>query len=101
MQMINLAAVQKSLNEHKSQISSYGVSRIGVYGSIVRGEMKESSDIDMIVEFSLGKKNYDNYIDLVFMLESLFKRKIDMVTSDSLTEPFKKYIRDEVEYFEV
>ena len=41
---------------------SHGVRRLGLFGSHVRGEEREESDIDLIVEFEEGKKNYDNFI---------------------------------------
>lgn len=41
----------KRIRENKDKIKGFGVKRIGIFGSIVRGEDKEDSDIDIIVEF--------------------------------------------------
>jgi len=39
----------------QGKIKSFGVKRIGVFGSAVREEMTEKSDIDVVVEFEKGK----------------------------------------------
>ena len=41
---------------NRDKIRSYGVKRIGLFGSFVRGEQKPESDIDLLVEFHQGKK---------------------------------------------
>ena len=51
--------ILKKIRENRDKIRSFGVRRIGIFGSFVRGEEKEGSDIDIIVEFEEGKKNFD------------------------------------------
>ncbi|MEM4611046.1 MAG: nucleotidyltransferase domain-containing protein, partial [Thermoproteota archaeon] len=47
-----LEKVKKVLKEHKEELrEKYGVKEIGIFGSYVRGENKESSDLDILVEF--------------------------------------------------
>ena len=41
----------KVLPEHMDEIRRFGVKRIGIFGSVVRGEAREDSDIDFVVEF--------------------------------------------------
>ena len=42
--------VLTALREHKQQLSAkYGVSRLGVFGSIARNEASERSDVDIVV----------------------------------------------------
>jgi len=60
----------------------FGVKRIGLFGSFARGEQKESSDIDVLVEFE--KPTFRNFMDLSFYLEDLFGRKVDLVTVKGL-----------------
>lgn len=51
----------------------------------------ENSDIDFIVEFNetIPLLSYaDNYFDLLFSFEDLFKREIDLVTQNSLRNPY-------------
>ncbi len=54
---------------------------------------------DLLVEFDEGKKNYDNFIELVFFLESLLQRKVDLLTIEALNPYMKPKILKEA-YFE-
>ena len=62
--------------------SEYCVSRIGIFGSAAKGVMTEDSDLDIVVEFSrpIGFK----FIQLVEYLESLFGKKVDVITKDGI-----------------
>ena len=82
----------------QERIQSYGVQRLGIFGSFVRDEAKESSDVDFFVEFDPKKKNFDNFMDLGFCLEEITGRKIELVTPQSLNKFIGKYIIQEVEY---
>lgn len=87
------------LKKHENTIKDkYHVRRIGVFGSFARGEEKESSDIDILVEFERGSKTFDNYMDLKFFLEDLFNRKVDLVTVEALRPQLKDNILGEVVY---
>ena len=57
----------------------FGVSRIGLFGSVARDHANDSSDIDMVVEFSrpIGFR----FMDLADYLEDLLGRKVDLLTS--------------------
>ena len=77
-------------------IKSFGVRRIGVFGSVVRDSATEGSDLDVLVEFS--EKTLDNYFGLKFFLEDLFGRKVDLVIAEAVKPRLKPYILAEVEY---
>jgi len=74
------------------------VKKIGIFGSFARGEAKEDSDIDVLVEFEPGYKTFDNFMDLKFYLEDLFYRKVDLVTVEALRPQLKENILREVSY---
>ena len=76
----------------------YGVKRIGIFGSFARGEEKEGSDIDILIEFEKGRKTFNNYMDLKFFLVDLFHRKVDLVTVEALRPQLKDSILKEVSY---
>ncbi len=76
----------------------YGVKKIGVFGSFARGEGKEGSDVDILVDFKNGCKTFDNYMELKFFLEDLFSRSIDLVTMEALRPQLKDGILQEVVY---
>ncbi|HII02772.1 TPA: nucleotidyltransferase family protein [Methanosarcinaceae archaeon] len=88
-----------TLKEHEKLIrQKFGVKRIGIFGSFARGEEREDSDLDVLVEFEEGQKTFDNYMDLKFYLEDLFGRKVDLVTEKALKRQLKDIIMKEVVY---
>lgn len=74
----------------------FEVKKIGLFGSYANGKQNKKSDIDILVEFK--KKTFDNYMNLKFFLEKLFKTKIDLIISDALKPQLKASILKEVEY---
>jgi len=86
------------LQTNKMKIQKYGVKRIGLFGSYARGEQVLKSDIDILVEFKKGLKNFDNYMDLKFYLEELFGYKVDLVINDSIKPSLREPILSGVTY---
>ncbi|MBN1583394.1 MAG: nucleotidyltransferase family protein [Anaerolineae bacterium] len=87
-----------SLSENREKLWDFGVKRCGLFGSFVRGQQSVQSDIDILVEFEPGKKTFDNFMHLAFFLEDLFGRKVDLVTTESLSPYIGPHILREVEY---
>lgn len=86
------------IRRSQSQIRVLGVKRLGLFGSFVRGEQRIDSDVDLLVEFEEGQKTFDHFIQLSFLLEDLLGRRVELVTSDSLSPHIGPYILREVEY---
>jgi predicted nucleotidyltransferase len=83
----------KTLQKNKDFIKQkYGVKYLALFGSFARGEQTDNSYIDILVEFYKEKKTFDNYMDLKFYLESLFNRKVDLITKKAIKPRLKKYI---------
>ena len=61
----------------------YDVKRAALFGSFVRGEQREDSDIDILVEFKDGKSLLD-LVGLKIELEEALGRKVDVLTYNSL-----------------
>ncbi len=59
---------------------------------ILRGEQKDSSDIDLLVEFEDKAMTFDNYMDLKFTLEDLFEKSVDLVIIDDIKPALKSSI---------
>ena len=95
---MNKESIYQILSNNRIKIKSYGINSIGIFGSYVRGEPPPDSDIDVIVEFEKDKKTYKHYINLVFFLEELLKRKVDVLTYKSLSPLFKDSIKNEITY---
>ena len=84
--------------DNSVSIKALGVKRLGLFGSCVRREHTTESDVDILVEFHPGKKTFDNFIQLSFLLESLLEREVELVTPESLNRHTGHTILDEVEY---
>ena len=54
--------------KNQSQIKSFGVRRLGLFGSFVREQQDDGSDIDILVEFQQGRKTFDNFLQVIFLL---------------------------------
>lgn len=86
------------LSKHLSQIQNeYHVERIGVFGSLVRGEQTPYSDIDILVEFS-GAIGMVKFIQLENRLQNLLGTKVDLVSKKALKKYIGQQILGEVEY---
>lgn len=90
-----LDELSKNLNTWKE---IYGVKRIGLFGSYSRDKQKESSDIDVIVEFNDADLSFDNYMDLKISLEDLFHKPIDLVILNDIKPSLKSNILSTIKY---
>ena len=88
--------IEGALLKHKDTLREYSVRWLGLFGSYVKDAAQETSDIDLLVEFT--KLSFDNYMGLRIFLEDLFEKKIDLVISNSVKPRLKPYIEKEVEY---
>ena len=90
--------VLELIRSNQDQIRSYGVKKLGLFGSFVRGKQKPESDIDLLVEFQQDKKSFDNFIQLAFFLEEILERRVELITIDALSPYIGPHIIKEVEY---
>ena len=88
--------ILKILEENQNTIRSYGVKRLGLFGSCARGECSEASDLDFVVEFD--KKSFDLYMDLKAFLEELFGCQVDLVLADTIKPRLRTTILVEAVY---
>jgi hypothetical protein len=75
----------------------YGVQRLGLFGSYVKGKQRKKSDIDILVSFSRDIDLFD-FLDLREFLESRLDAKVDLVMESALKPAIGKRILAEVEY---
>jgi len=68
----------------------YKVKSMYAFGSVCTDKFNDNSDIDLLISFdNLTIDQYtDNYFDLHYKLEELFKREIDLPTDKSLSNPY-------------
>lgn len=89
-----------NLKEYIPQIKEqYKIEEIGIFGSYVRGEETENSDLDILVEFSSSIDfGLLGFCQLENKLSDKLGIKVDLVIKDSLKINLKNNILDEVIY---
>ena len=96
--MRKLQDIEAKLKENKDLLSErFNVKEIGIFGSFVRGEQKETSDIDILVEFE-GRVSLFEMVRLERFLSELLGEKVDLVMKNSLKPRIGKHILREVVY---
>lgn len=82
---------KKYILEKLSKIDKkeFSIEEIGLFGSYVRNEATEDSDIDILVKMEFKKGMYHNFCRLHEFLESLFGRKVDLIEKGTFNYKFK------------
>jgi predicted nucleotidyltransferase len=82
--------IQNKKEELKLLCQKYDVKSMYIFGSACNESFNENSDLDFLITFdNLSINQYtNNYFDLHYNLESLFNRKIDLITDRSLSNPY-------------
>lgn len=89
---ISLKEIIESINSLKGVIKAkYKAEVVGIFGSFVRGEEKEKSDIDVLVEFDEDADLFD-FVGLSIFLEERLGRKVDVVPRDTVRPELKEII---------
>ncbi|MDO3377529.1 nucleotidyltransferase family protein [Geoalkalibacter halelectricus] len=83
------------LRAHREEIfTRFPVKKLALFGSTVRNEASETSDVDVLVEFE-GPTTFDGYFDLKFYLEEVLQREVDLVCAKAVRPRIKPYIERE------
>lgn len=80
------------------ELCALRVERLGLFGSLLRGQTTPDSDVDILVEFAPGQKTFDNFIHLAHRLEDTLQRRVEVVTRESLSPYIGPRILEETEY---
>ena len=88
----------EKLAKHLSKIEKFGVEKIGIFGSLLKGET--TGDIDILITFRKNEESFERLMDLYYFLEDLLDAQIDLVTTNALSPYIAPYILQEVEYIE-
>ena len=75
-------------------LQRYGVKRVGLFGSCVRGEMTADSDIDILVEIEKDISLLD-FVGIKLEIEEVLGRKIDLVEYNTIKPLLKERILNE------
>ncbi len=89
---MNVPIIEQYRNNLRRLCEKYSVDKLYVFGSILNDNFSSTSDIDFIVRFdTVDIERYaDNYFNLKFALEALFKRKVDLLEEQAIKNPFFK-----------
>ena len=75
----------------------FGIDSLGLFGSFVRNEGREDSDIDILI--SLKRSNLFTYALIAQQLETVFGRHVDLISSRAkLKDDFRNHVEKEVVY---
>ena len=69
----------------------HGILELAVFGSAARGELRDDSDIDVVVTFATGVRwDLYDYAGMREELERLFARPVDLIESGTITNPYRR-----------
>lgn len=91
--------ILEKLRSNKPLLSKLGIREVGLFGSYLRNEQTNTSDIDLLIDFDPEKETFDNLMAVYDLFESLFKnQKIEVVTTNGLSPYIGPKILREVQY---
>ena len=93
---MNRATIVNLLNKHREEfLNRFGARRLALFGSAARDELREGSDIDVLVEFD-GPATFDRYVGLKDYLEDLFGAKVDLATEAMIKPRLRRHIEKDL-----
>lgn len=96
--MKSFKEINNILHEHLPSLrEQFGIARLGVFGSVVRGEQSPASDVDILVDFE-QPIGLIRFMQLESHLATLVGSKVDLVTRKALKPTIGKRILAEVRY---
>lgn len=93
---MNRAMILDLLNQHRDEfLQRFGARHLALFGSAARDELRDDSDIDVLVEFD-GPATFDGYFDFKTCLEQLFGRPVDLVTEKGLRPRARRHVEKDL-----
>jgi len=93
--MKNLEEIKEILAKHKNELKEkYGVIELGIFGSYVRAEQKETSDVDILVEFE-KPVSLLRIVSLENSLSDILGIKVDVIPKKNIRKELKEFILKE------
>ena len=90
--------IKRILQNYKKTLENkYGIKKLGFFGSFSRDEATEKSDIDIYIEFDMEKIDLYKYLSLIDELESLFGKRVDIITKDGKNAIRLPSVRENIE----
>jgi len=96
---MNVNEIRRKLRKKKDYIKkTFYVREIGIFGSFARKEESAKSDVDILIEFEEGHKDFFNYMRLKYYLKELLGKEVDLVIKGAVKPRLKERILSETEY---
>ncbi len=76
-------------------LKKYGIKRAGIFGSIVRCEAREDSDVDILVEIERDDLSLLDFVGIKLELEETLGRKVDLVEYSAIKSIIRERILSE------
>ncbi len=96
--MKTIKDIETIIQTHKKELEEkYGLKEIGIFGSYVRGEQLQNSDIDILVKIE-RPMGFIKFIRLENHLSQILGTKVDLVTKKALKPYIGRRILQEVQY---
>ena len=92
---------ESTISPIKERLLAAGVCRLGIFGSMAKGEFTVDSDVDVLVKFTPEQRTFDNLLEVGDALEEVFHRRVDLVTEDALSPYLGPHILREVNYVDL
>jgi len=93
---MNKEQVTTILEKNRKEIHAFHVQALYLFGSVVRDEEKETSDVDLLVEFEPDAHiGLFEFARLQRMLSNMLGCEVDLATPDSLHRSLKRRILEE------
>lgn len=93
---MNRAVILDLLTQHREHLRArFRAKHLALFGSAARDELREDSDIDVLVEFE-GPATFDGYFDMKAYLEGLLGRRVDLVTEKGLKPRARRYVEKDL-----
>jgi len=94
--LCNVKLIESNIDRLFELCEKHKVKELYIFGSILTDKFRDSSDIDMLVQFYQIDLNdyFDNYMELKENLEELFKRPVDLVENQAIKNPIFRRIVD-------
>ncbi len=97
--MTNKEHILRTIRAYKPELSKFGVSSVGLFGSYLRNEQSSDSDIDLLIDFDPEQETFDNLMAVYDIFESLFQgEKIEIVTRNGLSKYIGPKILNNMQY---
>ncbi|MCJ7578734.1 MAG: nucleotidyltransferase family protein [candidate division Zixibacteria bacterium] len=96
--MKTLEEIKKLLGQYKQELEEkFKVKEIGIFGSTIREEQRQTSDIDLLVDFKDEADLFD-LMGLGLFLEEKLSQRVDVVPKRAIREEIKDRVLKEVVY---